>query len=132
MAVTVSYKTRKAFLDEVQKGYSDARAARVAMTTVGTMKKLAKEDPNFQSDWDDAIESGTARLEDKARDRAMTGSDQLMMFLLKARNRKKYGDKQEVEHSGGIDLSGAKEKLAARLATLAKRRGEAGVSQPTE
>lgn len=132
MTVTVSYKTRKAFLDEVQKGYSDHRAARAAMTTVKAMKKLAEEDANFKEDWEDAVTAGLARLEDKARDRAMTGSDSLMMFLLKARDRKKYGDKQEVEHSGGIDLTGAKEKLAARLASLAKRRGEAGVSKPAE
>lgn len=132
MTVTVSYKTRKAFLDEVQKGYSDHRAARAAMTTVKAMKKLAEEDANFKEDWEDAVTAGLARLEDKARDRAMTGSDSLMMFLLKARDRKKYGDKQEVEHSGGIDLTGAKEKLAARLASLSKRRGEAGVSKPAE
>lgn len=132
MAVSVSYKTRKAFLDVVSSGLSDSRAARASATTVKVMKQLAAQDTNFKEDWDDAIVQGLNKLEDKAVSRAMKGSDTLMMFLLKARDRVKYGDQTKLEHSGGIDLSGAKDKLAARLATLAKRRGEAGTPKPTD
>ncbi len=44
-------------------------------------------------------------------------SDQLLMFLAKARMAE-FKEKQHVEHSGAIDIQGAKERLLAKLARL--------------
>jgi hypothetical protein len=123
-----SYKTRKNFLDALAKGYSLSRAADEAGHAIGTFKRWRAEDKDFAQDWDDAIESGTDKLEDRARDRAMRDSDTLMTFLLKARRPEKYRERTSVEYSGGIDLAGSKEKLSARLAALASRGGEKPVS----
>lgn len=49
---------------------------------------------------DAAIEAGTDRLEDIAVKRAEEQSDTLLIFLLKARRRDKYGDRQQLEHTG--------------------------------
>lgn len=43
---------------------------------------------------------------------------QLLITLLKARMPEKYKDKQQVEHSGSIDVSGARELLQAKINAL--------------
>lgn len=124
-----SYKARKKFLDALAKGYSISRAADEADRSVGAMRTWKREDPNFAQDWDDAIEAGTDRLEDRARDRAMRDSDQLMVVLLKARRPDKFRERTSVEHSGSVKLEGSRDKLRARLAALHERRGQGGVPQ---
>jgi hypothetical protein len=47
-------------------------------------------------------------------------SDGLLTTLLKARMPEKYKDKQHVEHSGGIDITGARDSLMGKLAAFAK------------
>lgn len=67
-----------------------------------------KQDPAFAEAADEAIEQGTDRLEDEAMRRALnrkSPSDTLLIFLLKARRREIYGDKQAVEQSGNVDLT---------------------------
>lgn len=128
MSAIRSNKTRKKFLDFLEKGYSESRAAREAGHTLKFFRTWRKEDQAFSDDWDEAIEAGTDLLEDKARDRAMRESDGLMQFLLKARRPEKYRERSSVEHSGQVDLSGAREKLAAKLNALASRRGEGGTA----
>ena len=127
-----SFKVRKKFLDALEKGYSVSRACRDADIDVRTAKQWRKEDADFAADWDEAIESGTDALEDKARDRAMKESDSLMTTLLKARRPEKYRERSSVEHSGQLDLSSARSKLEARLAALAQRRGQAGAASESE
>ena len=50
--------------------------------------------------WEDALEGGTDLLEDVARQRAINGSDRLLMFLLKARRPKKYLERLLTEDTG--------------------------------
>lgn len=65
-----------------------------------TYYRWRDEDPEFAAAVDEAIEEGTDVLEDIALRRAKKQSDTLVIFLLKARRRDKYGDKSLHEVSG--------------------------------
>lgn len=123
-----SFKVRKKFLDALAKGYSQSRAADEANVSVGALKKWRKDDEDFAQDWEEAIEAGTDKLEDRARDRAMRDSDGLMIALLKARRPDKFRERSSVEHSGSVDLTSARDKLKTRLAALSTRRTEGGAA----
>lgn len=91
-------------------------AAGIARITAFRWKK---EDAEFSSQWDDAIEEGTDVMEEEAMRRAVDGvhrpiyyqgslvgtqleySDKLLEFMLKARRREKFGDKTELTGKGG-------------------------------
>jgi hypothetical protein len=45
-------------------------------------------------------------------------SPQLLITLLKARMPEKYRERTQVEHTGSIDVAGAKELLEKKLQTL--------------
>jgi hypothetical protein len=61
-------------------------------------------DPEFAAAWQEALEAGTDELERVARDRALAGSDTLMIFLLKARRPDVYRESMEQRHSGGLTI----------------------------
>lgn len=56
-------------------------------------------DPEFSAAVDDALESGTDLLEDEAKRRAvgLSGSDTLLIFLLKARRPDKYRERHSID-----------------------------------
>lgn len=56
----------------------------------------------FKDRWDDALSHAISTLELEARDRALNGSDTMLIFLLKKLNPEVYGDKLDIEHSGKI------------------------------
>src|SRR5829696_6157972 len=93
-------EVRTKFLEALSEGMSIANAAGAAGTGRGAMYVWRREDPEFASDWDEAVEVGTDKLEDEARRRAMNGSDAVLMFLLKARRPAQYKDKSVHEHVG--------------------------------
>lgn len=76
---------------------------RYAATAAGVSRQTVYEwrdrDPDFAREWDDAIADATEALEAAARARALSGSDKLLMFLLKAQRPDKYGDRLHIEHS---------------------------------
>lgn len=72
------------------------RAAGISRTTAYDWREA---DEDFARDWDEAIEDATDALEAAARARALSGSDKLLMFLLKAMRPDKYGDRLHIEHS---------------------------------
>jgi len=82
--------------------------------------------PIFAEEWDGAVEAGTDKLEDEARRRALSGSDQLLMFMLKARRPAKYRERSLHEHTGAaggpvqVERS-AREEFAARIAEIFAR-----------
>ena len=104
--------------------------------------KYFKNDKEFQDQVDQAIEDGTDLLEEEAFRRAHDGvekpvfqggrmvgtvteySDGLLMFLLKGRRRRKFGDKQEVTGKDGKDLvpDGTFSEFARAMAELAAAR----------
>ena len=77
-------------------GLSETAACTRAGTTVKLAKRHRKEDALFEERWQEAIEAGTDRLEDRAFERAYNQSDYLMVALLKARRPHKYGDRVTV------------------------------------
>lgn len=113
-----TYKRRKIFLDQLAVGASISFAAEAAGGTVSNFRAWKKSDPDFASDWEDAIESGTDFIEDVALERALTKSDPLMQMILKARRPDKYDRGSKLELSGGISVEGSKAKLLNKLAKL--------------
>lgn len=93
-------------------------AARAAGGTVRQFKAWMAADEDFRLDYEDAIEAGTDLLEDAAYDRAVSKSDALAIFLLKARRPDKYDRGSKLELSGGISVEGAKSKLLNKIARL--------------
>lgn len=88
------------FLTALGEGLSVAGAAKLAGVGRQTVYDWRKRDAAFAAAWDDAIETGTDNLEDEARRRAMSTSDTLMIFMLKARRPGKYKDRRASELSG--------------------------------
>ncbi|HET7884269.1 MAG TPA: hypothetical protein VFL55_25505 [Acetobacteraceae bacterium] len=78
-------KKRKAFLDAIEAGGSIQRACQAAGIARSAAYAWRDDDAGFASDWNDAVEQGTDQLEDAARQRALNGSDLLIIFLLRAR-----------------------------------------------
>lgn len=84
---------RERFLDALEAGLSIAAAARAAGVGRQTVYDWRRREPEFGAAWDAAVETGTDRLEDEAHKRALTQSDTLMIFLLKARRPEKFRDR---------------------------------------
>ncbi|MEK0082315.1 hypothetical protein [Benzoatithermus flavus] len=68
------------------------------------MYLLRKQDEQFARDWDRAVEAGTDILEDVAVERAKSGSDSLLVFLLEGRRRETWGDK--LQSDGKAEING--------------------------
>ena len=105
---------REVFIGGLREGMSVGKAASAANIARSTVYAQRKGDKSFGSEWDDAVEEGTDKLEDEAWRRAVEGddvpvgfyegvagehvkkySDSLLILLLKARRRTKFGDKIE-------------------------------------
>jgi len=144
-------KNEGAFIDALRDGRSITAACIDAGIGRQTAYDWREADKAFAKAWDDAIEEGTDRLEDEAHRRARDGtqkpiyqggkrvgvineySDTLMIFLLKARRRSKFGDKQEVTGADGgpinhkIEADAAFAELVGALEGAARARaGNAG------
>jgi hypothetical protein len=59
---------------------SVTRACIEAEVAFSTVHSWRTHDPEFKARWDEAMEQGTDRLEDVVLERAMAGSDKLLMF----------------------------------------------------
>lgn len=88
-------KNRRKFLDYLGKGYSPSKSARAMGYSPGSFFKWREDDDDFREEWDQAVEEGTDGLEDVAMRRARSGSDTLLMFLLKGRRPGKFKDNQQ-------------------------------------
>lgn len=111
-------RRRQRFLEALSSGASITAAARAAGVDRRTPYKWRESNPAFDEEWVSHLEAGTDALEDEARRRAHDGvkrpiyhsgkrvgfvtehSDQLMMFMLRARRPEKYRERQVIEHSG--------------------------------
>ena len=61
-------------------------------------------DPAFHEAWQEALEIALENLEAEARRRAMSGSDTLLIFLLKSLKPDTYGDKIRVGGQRGLPV----------------------------
>ena len=78
------------FLNALRHGLTVTRACIEAEVAFSTAHSWRSHDPEFKAKWDEAIAQGNDRLEDIALERAITGSDELLMFLLRGRRSEKY------------------------------------------
>ena len=85
-------KWRAAFLSDLAENCNVTNACRAAGVGRNTVYEHRKTDQGFAAAWDDAVEQGIERLELVARNRALTVSDTLAIFLLKAHRPKVYRD----------------------------------------
>lgn len=112
-------ENRQRVLKALAKGGSLTLAAQAAGMSRNALHMWKTEDEDFAQQIADAIEQGTDRLEDVAIERATSGnSDTMLIFTLKGRRREKWGDKQQVEHSGNVTVASALDAATERLKKL--------------
>lgn len=86
-------------IEALAQGETVADACKVAGIARQTAYSYRQSDEDFALRWADAIEEGTEELEKVARRRAVEGSDNLLIFLLKARRPEVYRERSEVRAS---------------------------------
>ena len=95
--------------------YSATGNVRLAAAAAGVSRespyKKARANPTFAADWLRAREDAVDGLEAEARRRALSTSDTLLMFLLKADRPEKYRERVDVR----FDLRREAERIAASL-----------------
>ncbi len=96
------WKTK--FLQSLIETGNVSASARVAGVNRQYAYEIRRSDPEFASQWEDAIEEGLDGLEEEARRRAKNESDTLLIFLLKAHRPKIYRDNLKLEHDGGVTV----------------------------
>jgi hypothetical protein len=81
---------------------------RLACEHAGISRKTAyksrTEDAEFRTQWDDAIEDGIDIIEANCHAHARQGNERLMIFILKTRRRRLYGEKLDVDISGTLSV----------------------------
>ena len=95
---TIKGKPRERFLGLLRKGCTVGAAARGAGRSRDWAYDQREKDPEFRKLWDIAIEAGTDELEEEATRRALSGSDRLLMFVLKGRRPKKFRENIKFEY----------------------------------
>ena len=131
MARAMTEKTRQraceVFLAELAKRGNVSAAAELTGLARGTFYVWRDEDADFKVAWDEALETAIDAMELEARRRAVEGvekpivgrvgkdqdgiityvreySDSLMTLLLKAHRPDKYRERQDVHHSGTVEI----------------------------
>lgn len=94
------------FLDLIQ----ETGSVKEACLSLGIPEKTAyvakRRDKEFSAEWDSLVQNGSMdKLEAEAVRRALAGSDQLLIFMLKAGNRKRYDDALARASSESKDIS---------------------------
>jgi hypothetical protein len=74
---------REAFLTALENSGSVTEASKAAGIARKTAYQCKRTDPLFAKDWEESLERSADTLCDEARKRAFSGSDVLLMFLLK-------------------------------------------------
>lgn len=98
-------RARATFLEHLKTSPNVTAAAEAAGVTRQCAYKWRDANEDFAAAWEDALEASVDRLEAKAFERAEAGlSDRLAEILLKA-HRPKYREKQQIEHTGKVDVS---------------------------
>ena len=81
---------------------ASCEAAAIPRTTAYRWRNTWK---TFADQWDEALEDAVDILEAKAWKRATEESDRLLMFLLEAHRKQKYGKRVELTGAGGAELT---------------------------
>jgi hypothetical protein len=95
---------QRPFLEALEKGHSVGSACKVAKVGRTTAYEARQRDEEFAIAWRDLEDGAIEVLEAEAYRRAMSGSDRLMEFLLKARRPDVYRDRVDARRSEDSDL----------------------------
>lgn len=93
-------KREQIILDSLRVSPVYAHACAAAGISFATLLRWMREDEDWKRHVEDARTEGGAALEDELVQRATSGDTTALIFALKAWNRAKYGDKQQLEHTG--------------------------------
>ena len=134
--VSLTAQRKKRFLEVLAQSGNVSRAARAAGVSRGAAYAKRQREPSFAKTWDEALAEALDHLEETLMARALEGttrpvhfqgkeigsvqsySDQLAMFLLKARRPEVFGDKAD-DTVPEKEISDAKHELERKLARLA-------------
>jgi hypothetical protein len=107
-------ENRQRILSVLAQGLSYTRGAEAVGIGRTALHAWLNDEPDFRDACLEAIEAGTDRLEDEAVRRAIEGgSDTMLIFLMKGRRRDKWGDKQQIQHSGELITKEQRDALVA-------------------
>jgi hypothetical protein len=115
------------FLELLRAGQPVTRAAEAAKLKRRTLYDWRKTDPEFAHAWEEAWEQGCDALEEVAIDRAIKGSDLLLIFMMKGRRPERYRDnvRHEVDARLTVSVEGARKELGQRLDLILEHRRQA-------
>ena len=88
-----------------------------------TAYKTRTEDADFRAIWDDAIEDGIDMIEAQCHALARQGNERLMVFILRTRRRRLYGEKLDLDVSGSLtveEVNQAKIQLDKKIEQIEK------------
>ena len=107
---------KQVFLDLLQ----ETGSVKDACLALGCTEKSAyvakRRDKKFSEEWDALIQDGAMdKLEAEAVRRALQGSDQLLIFMLKAGNRRRYDDALARAASESKDIQIRIQDVAGRI-----------------
>lgn len=94
---------RKAVLDAVVTCSSVRSACDAVGISEGHVYRVRAQDPQFEVEFQNALDLSLKNLEQEAFRRAKKGSDRLVEFLL-ARRDPRYKNKEELQLGGNIDI----------------------------
>jgi transposase-like protein len=94
----VTAEGKAMFLSVLAEGGSVTQAARAIGIARKNVYAWRNKDEQSKADWEDAVEQGMDCLEGEAVRGAKDHSNTLLIFLLKARRKEKYAERQE--HTG--------------------------------
>jgi len=95
---------KNAMLSALSKTGNVSAAARAAEIERRTHYRWLHSDPEYADAVEIAMEEAVDVLEAVARQRAIHGSDTLLIFLLKGHRPEKYRDRYEVKHAGKMKV----------------------------
>ena len=91
---------QRKFIDNLRETGNISKACIVAKISRPTAYAERERNAVFAQEWEDALEHIADDLEDVARQRAVDGSDVLLIFLLKGLKPDKYRENKRVEVAG--------------------------------
>lgn len=96
------YDWRPKFIELLRKFGVVTYAAEGAGISRTTAYRYRNQSEKFAKQWEDAIAASIHVLEQEARERALSKSDTLLIFLLKSLKPEVYHERYRIEHSGTI------------------------------
>ena len=103
--VTPNLKSRRkklsAFIRNLAKTGNVSESAKAAGLARATVYNHREVDQEFKNKWDDAVEQATDALIKEARNRAIAGSDTLLIFLIKGKRHEYATERRELSGPDG-------------------------------